>query len=534
MYVPATFDHPELSILPQPVSIVRDEGYFQLTPNTVIITDHEMQVIGTQLANALAPALGFLPRVLTDEHPDLPTISLGIDPELTHLGQEGYALKVTERQVTLRAAYPAGVFYACQTLKQLLPVEIFSATPAEQTWNIPAVSIEDFPRFSWRGCMLDSARHFIPKYEVIKLIDVLALHKLNVLHLHLTDDQGWRIEIKKYPRLTEVGAYRKETVVGHARRPQGYDGTPHGGFYSQDDLREIVAYAADRFITVVPEIDIPGHAQSVVASYPELGVLKAPVEVATTWGIHPYLYNPTEEVFQFLRDVLTEVMAIFPSAFIHIGGDEAIKDQWKGSQQVQAVIKELGLKDEDELQSWFLSQIGTFLVQNNRRLLGWDEILEGGLPSGATVMSWRGIEGGIVAAQAGHDVVMTPTSHVYLDYYQSNDPAEPLAIGGYLPVNKVYAFDPIPAVLTPEQAHHILGAQCNLWSEYVPTTKHLEYMLFPRAIALSEVVWTPGERLDFSDFRGRLEVHEARLASLNVNFRPVAKLDQEPTFPARR
>jgi hexosaminidase len=534
MYVPATFEHPELSILPQPVSIVRDEGYFQLTQDTVIVTDHETQAIGTQLANALAPALGFLPRVLTDEHPDLPTISLGIDPELTRLGQEGYALKVTEGQVTLRAAYPVGVFYASQTLKQLLPVEIFSATPAEQTWNIPAVSIEDFPRFSWRGCMLDSARHFIPKYEVIKLIDVLALHKLNVLHLHLTDDQGWRIEIKKYPRLTEVGAYRKETVVGHARRPQGYDGTPHGGFYSQDDLHEIVAYAADRFITVVPEIDIPGHAQSVVASYPELGVLKAPVEVATTWGIHPYLYNPTEEVFQFLKDVLTEVMAIFPSPFIHIGGDEAIKDQWKGSQQVQAVIKELGLKDEDELQSWFLSQIGTFLAQNNRRLLGWDEILEGGLPSGATVMSWRGIEGGIVAAQAGHDVVMTPTTHVYLDYYQSNDPAEPLAIGGYLPVDKVYAFDPIPAVLTPEQAQHILGAQCNLWCEYVPTTKHLEYMLFPRAIALSEVVWTPGERLDFSDFRGRLEVHEARLASLNVNFRPVAKLDQEQTFPVRR
>src|SRR6266567_3257098 len=285
MHEHVTLDHSELSILPQPASLIRNEGYFQLTQDTVIVTDQETQAIGNQLANALAPALGFLPRVLTDEHPDLPTISLGIDPELTRLGQEGYVLKVTERQVTLRAAYPAGVFYASQTLKQLLPVEIFSATPAEQTWNIPAVSVEDFPRFSWRGCMLDSARHFIPKYEVIKLIDVLALHKLNVLHLHLTDDQGWRIEIKKYPRLTEVGAYRKETVVGHARRPQGYDGTPHGGFYSQDDLREIVAYAADRFITVVPEIDIPGHAQSVVASYPELGVLNAPVEVATTWGI---------------------------------------------------------------------------------------------------------------------------------------------------------------------------------------------------------------------------------------------------------
>jgi len=286
----------------------------------------------------------------------------------------------------------------------------------------------------------------------------------------------------------------------------------------------------------VPEIDMPGHAQSAVAAYPELGVLGsgAAVEVATTWGIHPYLYNPTEEVFQFLKDVLSEVMAIFPSTFIHIGGDEAIKDQWKASQQVQARIKELGLKDEDELQSWFLSQIGAFLVQNKRRLLGWDEILEGGLPSGATVMSWRGIEGGIAAAQADHDVVMTPTSHVYLDYYQSNDPAEPLAIGGYLPVDKVYTFDPIPAVLTAEQAQHILGAQCNLWSEYVATTEHLEYMLFPRTIALAEVVWTPGERLDFSDFQERLAVHEDRLSSLNVNFRPIAKVDEEETFPARK
>jgi hexosaminidase len=522
-----------LSILPQPASIVRGEGYFQLTCETVIVTDQETRSIGTQLADKLAPALGFLPTVLTDEHPDLSTISLSIDPQLAHLGSEGYALNVSADQITLRAAHPAGVFYATQTLRQLFPVEIFSPTPLSQNWKIPTVSIEDLPRFSWRGCMLDSARHFIPKQEVIKLIDVLALHKINVLHLHLTDDQGWRIEIKKYPRLTEVGAYRKETVIGHARNPQGYDGTPHGGFYSQEDLSEIVVYAAARFITVVPEIDMPGHAQSAVAAYPELGVSGAPVAVATTWGIHPYLYNPTEQVLQVLKDILTEVMELFPSPFIHIGGDEAIKNQWQESPQVQARIKELGLKDEDELQSWFLSQIGTFLAQNNRRLLGWDEILEGGLPAGATVMSWRGIEGGIAAAQAHHDVVMSPTSFVYLDYYQSNDPAEPLAIGGYLPLDKVYAFDPVPTELTPDQAHYILGAQCNLWSEYVPTTEHLEYMLFPRVIALSEVAWTPKERLEFSDFRNRLAVHEARLSALNVNFRAVERLDQEKTFPQR-
>jgi hexosaminidase len=526
--------NPEPFILPQPASIVRGAGHFQLTRETAIITDQETQPIATQLANNLAPALGFLPTVLTGEHPDLPSIiSLTIDPQLTHLGPEGYMLDVIPNQITLQSAYPAGIFYATQTLKQLLPVAIFSSTPVSQNWPIPVIGIEDHPRFSWRGCMLDCARHFIPKQEVIKLIDVLSLHKINVLHLHLTDDQGWRIEIKKYPRLTEVGAYRKETVIGHARNPQGHDGTPHGGFYSQDDLREIVAYAAAHFITVVPEIDMPGHAQSAISAYPELGVSGAPVEVATTWGIHPYLYNPTEQVLQALKDILTEVMALFPSPFIHIGGDEAIKNQWRESQHVQARIKELGLKDEDELQSWFLSQIGTFLLQNNRRLLGWDEILEGGLPPGATVMSWRGIEGGIAAARANHDVVMTPTTFVYLDYYQSNDPTEPLAIGGYLPLAKIYAFDPIPTELTPEQARHILGAQCNLWSEYVSTTEHLEYMLFPRTIALSEAAWTPKERLEFADFCRRLAVHEGRLALLDVNFRAVEKLDREKRLPKR-
>jgi hexosaminidase len=533
MHARVPLGHPNPSILPQPARIEHQEGCFRLAQDTVIVTDQGTQAIGTRLATVLAPALGFRPSVLTDEHPQVPTIALGIDAQLAHLGQEGYRLEVTAGLVTLRAAHPAGVFYATQTLRQLLPVEIFCATSVGRTWTIPAVRIEDSPRFSWRGCMLDSARHFIPKPEVVKLIDVLTLHKMNVLHLHLTDDQGWRIEINKYPRLTEIGAYRSETVIGHASSPQGYDGTPHGGFYSQEDLREIVAYAADRYMTVVPEIDMPGHAQSAIAAYPELGVFNVPVEVATTWGVHPYLYSPTEEVFQFLKDVLSEVMAIFPSTFIHIGGDEAVKHQWQSSQQVQALIKALALRDEDVLQSWFLSRIGAFLARHHRRLLGWDEILEGGLPAGAAVMSWRGTAGGIAAAQSHHDVVMTPTSSVYLDAYQSNDPTEPLAIGRYLPVDKVYAFDPIPAALTPEQAHHILGAQCNLWSEYVPTTAHLEYLLFPRAIALSEVVWTPKERLEFSDFRERLAVHEARLAALNVNVRPVEKLDEELTFPAR-
>ncbi|MBO0779489.1 MAG: beta-N-acetylhexosaminidase [Ktedonobacteraceae bacterium] len=527
--------HPDqLAIVPQPASITRGEGYFQISQDTVITTAHQATATGAFLAETLAPALGFsLPVLIDDIHPDQPAITLEVNPALASSGSDGYTLKVTPQGVSIRGSSPAGVFYGTQTLRQLLPVEIFSSTPVNREWTVPAVTIEDSPRFPWRGLMLDTARHFFPKEEILKFIDLLALHKMNRLHLHLTDDQGWRIEVKKYPKLTEVGAYRKETVVGHAREPQGYDGTPHGGFYTQNDLREIVAYAAARFITVVPEVDIPGHARAAIAAYPELGVTGEQVDVATTWGIFPYLYQPTGKAIQFLQDVFTEVMDIFPSRYIHVGGDEAIKEQWRASTEVQARIKELGLKDEDELQSWFLRQIGTFLAQHGRSMVGWDEILEGGLPPDATVMSWRGIAGGISAAQAGHDVVMTPTTHVYLDYYQSNDTTEPLAIGGYLPLDKVYSFEPIPDVLTADQARHILGAQANVWSEYIPTTEHLEYMTFPRAIALAEVAWTPQAQRDFASFRQRLATHEARLQSLKINFRPVAKLDQEQTFPPR-
>ena len=513
----------EPALLPRPATLSLGAGTFSLTRDTVIVADQQTRMIGTWLADTLAPALGFTLEVLSENPSQKPALRLALNAELAHLGKEGYTLKVSQEAVEIQALAPVGVFYGAQTLRQILPTEIFSATPVQRAWQVPELAIEDTPRFPWRGVMLDPARHLFPKQEILKFIDLLALHKMNILHLHLTDDQGWRIEIKQYPRLTEVGAWRKETVVGHALQPQGYDGTPHGGFYTQDELREIVAYAAARWITVVPEIDLPGHAQAAIAAYPELGVTGQPVEVATTWGIHPYLYNPDEQTLQFLRNVLSEVIDIFPGPFLHIGGDEAIKDQWEASPSVQARIRELELKDEHELQSWLLKRMEAFLAQHGRKLIGWDEILEGGLPQGATVMSWRGMDGGIAAAQAGHHVVMAPQTHVYFDHYQAHEPGEPLAIGGYSPLSHVYAFDPIPEELTPEQARLVLGSQGTLWSEYIASVEHLEYMAFPRLIALSEVTWSPRERRDFASFCQRLATHEARLTHLQVNFRPVAK-----------
>jgi hexosaminidase len=527
-------NHSPIAILPQPASLQEGEGAFPLSHNTKIIVDRETQAAGMLLASILEPALGFRLSVYEESALDEPAILLSIDPTLTHLNEEGYQLVVTPQQVVLHSSATTGILHGIQTLRQLLPSEIFSKTPVARDWFIPSVTIEDFPRFSWRGFMLDTVRHFVPKEELFKLVDLLAIHKLNVFHLHLTDDQGWRIEIKQYPKLTEIGAWRKASPVGNERMPLAYDGIPHGGFYTQDELRELVAYAAARGITIVPEIEMPGHAQAAIAAYPELGVTDEPVEVCTRWSISPYLFNPAPETIHFLQNVLSETMEIFPSIFIHIGGDEAIKDQWKSSSQVQERIHALGLKDEDELQSWFISQMEVFLAQHGRRLVGWDEILEGGLPEGATVMSWRGINGGLAAARAHHDVVMAPNDYVYLDHYQSNDPAEPLALGGYTPIDKIYGYDPIPTELPADLAHHILGAQCELWSEYIPTIEHMEYMTFPRAIALAEITWTPQSRRDFADFRQRLTIHEARLHHLQVNAWPLARWDKESTFPPRQ
>jgi hexosaminidase len=533
MLRPSFADDRTPALLPIPASVTDTDGSFILTQDTVILTDPETRPVGELLASMLAPALGFALRVDTGNPSNSPAITLGIDARLAALGPEGYRLTVTPHSVALHGSSVAGVFYATQTLRQLLPTDIFSATPIAREWWVPAVTIEDTPRFQWRGLLLDTARHFVPKDEILKLIDLLALHKMNVLHLHLTDDQGWRIEITRYPRLTEVGSRRARTLAGHARAPEGYDDVPHGGFYTQDDLHEIVAYALARQVTVVPEIEMPGHAQAAIAAYPEFGVSGKPVEVGTMWGIFPHLFNPDEATIRFLQNVLAEVLVIFPSRFIHLGGDEAVKAQWQSSSRVQARIVELGLKDEEDLQRWFLSRLGAFLAQHGRRLIGWDEMLDGGLPADAAVMSWRGITGGIVAAQQGHNVVMAPSTHVYLDSYQSNAPTEPLAIGRYTPLDAVYGYEPVPDVLTDKEAQHILGVQCAIWSEYISTAEHLEYMAFPRMIALAEVAWTSAARRDFSDFRRRLATHEARLAHLNVRYRPVATWELEPAYPPR-
>ena len=487
--------------------------------------DQATRRLGHVLADGIAPGLGFQLPVVTKGGAS-GAIVLQTDQALsTKLGPEGYRLEVTPRRVTIRAAAPAGVFYGIQTLRQLLPSDNLRKAPVRRIeWTIPCVSIEDRPRFAWRGMMMDTSRHFMPKEFVEKFIDLLAFHKLNTFHWHLTDDQGWRLEIHRYPRLTEIGAWRKETVVGRPAKSStdnAYDHERHGGYYTQDDVREIVAYARERFVTVVPEIEMPGHSQAAIAAYPMLGNTMTPLDVSTTWGIHQNILNPEDPTIHFMQDVLIEVMELFPGRFVHIGGDEADKTQWRESERVRARIKALGLKDEHEMQAWFTKQMDTFLAAHGRRLIGWDEILEGGLAPGAAVMSWRGVKGGIRAAQAGHDVVMAPTTHTYFDYYQARErESEPLAIGGFLPLETVYAFEPVPSELDREAARHVLGGQGQIWTEYIRTPKQLEYMAFPRVAALAEALWTPSDQKNFGDFAVRLGAHLQRLRALDVAYRP--------------
>jgi hexosaminidase len=517
-----------VAVIPQPVSMTPRSGRFTLNRSTVIWTDRVSTAIGHQLARYLEPATGMLLRVQTSGQPPSGAIVLRRDAALKKLGPEGYQLDIQPSRVTARAPEAAGLFYAVQTIRQLLPPEIFRAAPVDGVdWTLPALTIEDWPRFPWRGGHLDVARHFMPKEFVKRYIDLLALHKLNTFHWHLTEDQGWRLQIEQYPKLTEVGAWRSETIVGHQSRDRSqwqFDKTPHGGFYTQDDAREIVAYGKARHVTVMPEIEMPGHAVAAIASYPELGVTGQPIEVATYWGIFSDILNAEPETVQFMQNVLREVLEIFPSRYIHIGGDEADKAKWKTSPRIQARIRELGVADEHELQSWFIRQMDTFLVSQGRRLVGWDEILEGGLAENAVVMSWRGTEGGIAAARAGHDVIMTPEDRTYLNYYQvpvEDQPGELLAHPGFLPLEKVYGFEPVPAELEPEYAKHILGAQAQLWTEYIPNPKHAEHHLFPRLTAFAEVVWTPAEQKDFAAYLARLEVHLRRLEALDVHFHPL-------------
>src|SRR6266446_1745773 len=519
-----------LALIPRPARLTRGTGTFLLTPATVVVTDRATRQIGYQLADWLQPATGYRLSVAGVAGSATRVVSLRLDPALARLGDEGYRLSVTPTSVTIRAFRRAGAFYAVETLRQLLPPDNFrQALVSGLTWSVPVVEIEDMPRFQWRGAHLDVSRSFMPKEFVKKYIDLLALHKLNRFHWHLTDDQGWRIEIKKYPLLTSIGAWRRQSLVGqqhaYADTTQWvYDKIPHGGFYTQDDVREVVAYAQARFITVVPEIEMPGHAQAAITAYPWLGNTGQQLEVLTHWGVDQNILNPSDSAIHFMQDVLTEVLALFPSHWVHTGGDEAPKMQWQASPVAQARIRELGLHNENELQSWLTAQMSQWLAARGRALIGWDEILEGGmegLAPNAVVMSWRGIDGGIAAAQAGHDVVMTPTSNTYFDYYQSQDLArEPLAIGGFLPLETVYAFEPVPPSFDSTRASHILGTQGQIWTEYQRTPKNVEYMVFPRLVALAEVAWTSREQKNFADFTARLATHLARLGVLDVNYRP--------------
>ncbi|AEN10311.1 MULTISPECIES: beta-N-acetylhexosaminidase [unclassified Streptomyces] len=457
------------------------------------------------------------------------TVELCLDPALV---PESYRLVVAPGTgVRITGGDSAGVFWGAQTLRQLLGAEAYRRAPVASGPRraVPFVEIEDGPRFAWRGLMLDVARHFMRKDDVLRYLDLLAAHKLNVFHFHLTDDQGWRVEIKRHPRLTETASWRARTKYGH-RASELWDETPHGGFYTQDDIREIVAYAAERHIRVVPEIDIPGHSQAAISAYPELGntdvIDTSSLSVWDTWGINPNVLAPTDNTLRFFEGVFEELLDLFPAAtspFIHIGGDECPKDQWKASPAAQARIAELGLHDEEELQSWFIRHFDTWLTARGRRLIGWDEILEGGLADGAAISSWRGYAGGVAAAEAGHDVVMCPEQQVYLDHRQDGGADEPMPIGYVRTLEDVYRFEPVPPGLSDEAARHIIGTQANAWAEVMQNRARVDYQVFPRLAALAEVAWSrlpaPEER-DFAGFERRMEAHYARLDALGVDYRP--------------
>jgi hexosaminidase len=532
------------ALIPTPQKMEVQKGEFTLTPATRIVVDGASGDTGAYLAAKLRAATGYTFPISTNESKDTlkATIRIMTAGAKAELGPEGYELKVAPDVIEINAPAQAGAFYGVQTLMQLFPPQIFSAKVVKDVdWKIPyAVQIEDQPRFQWRGFMLDCARHFSTKDEVKRMIDEMALHKLNTLHWHLTDDQGWRIEIKKYPKLTDVGAWRtKSALVPYGHEGSGKDNihpawsapSPatfnadgrYGGFYTQDDIREVVAYAATRHITVVPEIEMPGHSVAALAAYPNLSCVSGHFSTDIDAGVnHGVFCVADEKVIGFLDDVLTEVFQLFPGKYIHIGGDEvdgtAKKETWGKDPGCLAIMKSQGYTNLDQLQGWFTGQMGKFVSEHGKTLVGWSEIAEAPLPANAVVMDWIG--GAVAAATNGHDVVMSPTKNCYLDYYQSLDHGtEPGAIFGYIPLERVYAFEPIPAGLPAQFQSHILGGQCNLWTEYIPSFAHVEYMAFPRLCALAEVDWSPKSTHDFEAFKQRLKIHELRLDAMGVNYR---------------
>jgi hexosaminidase len=516
----------EPSIIPLPESMTVRDGVFALRPETPILVEGKSKATGKFLAERLRASTGFAFPVKSPGTSTAGAIWLttkGSDPSL---GAEGYELTVTPDSVLIRAPEEAGLFYGVQSLLQLLPPEVFSAQPASGVkWEAQCVEIKDRPRFPWRGMLLDVSRHFLTKPEVEQILDALAIHKINVFHWHLTDDQGWRIEIKKYPRLTEVGAWRKDIGLGWHLDPKastayGPDGR-YGGFYTQADIREVVRYAAARHITIVPEIEMPGHSGAALAAFPQLtcvdgsGQLSADGDSGNADDVYCV---GNEETFTFLQNVLKEVFALFPSKYIHVGGDEVSTDHWSKCEKCQARKKTEGLKNDRQLESYLIQRIEKFINAHGRTLVGWSEIREGGLAKNAVLMDWIG--GATEGAREGHDVVMSPNEECYLDHYQSrNHATEPHAIGGFLPLSEIYAYEPIPKNLEAEFQSHILGAQGNLWTEFIPNLRHAEYMIFPRESALAEITWSPKNARNFDDFVRRLATDDRRLDAMGVNYR---------------
>ncbi|QQE12160.1 beta-N-acetylhexosaminidase [Planctomycetota bacterium] len=530
-------EQPEINIIPQPLKIERGQGTFDFTSQTFILPETPDTVeLAKLLAKYIEPAAGFEPMIANHKR-ESSTIILSTREKNPDLGDEGYILSVTEDHIEIHANTPAGVFYGIQTLRQLMPERHFSKMEDKDDhtiYPIPAVTITDKPRFQYRGLMLDEARNFHGKVFVKKLLDVMAIHKFNRFHWHLTDDQGWRIEIKRYPLLTQYGSVRAESPFANDRSTG--DGMPYGPyFYTQDDIREIVDYAKTRHIEIIPEIEMPGHAQAAIAAYPWLGNLDDHLPVRTTWGISENIFNLEERTFDFLENVLDEVIELFPYKYIHIGGDEVPKKEWINSPHAQQVMRRQGFTDVEQLQGYFVNRIENFLLTQDKYIIGWDEILEGGVgvePS-ATVMSWRGTKGGIEAAEKGHDVIMTPTTHVYLDYYQTKDiRREPPAIGGYLPLEKVYSFNPTDGI-NEEDSKRVIGVQGNTWTEYMQAPWQVEWMMWPRASAIAEIGWSQQANRSYDDFYKRLETHLMRLEHMKVYFRPLIDKDEmvKPAFP---
>jgi len=497
------------SLIPRPAHLAVADGHLTVDAGTPVVSDaHDAATRrSTQyLVDLLARTRG-LRLHLADSAGATPAIVLARDPHAPVAQAEGYALSVTPQGIRVVARDDAGLFHGVVTLWQLLTPDARHGAV-----EVPALTIEDAPRFAWRGLMLDSVRHFQDVDAVKSLLDQMAQHKMNTLHWHLTDDQGWRIQIKRYPDLTRIGAWRTPPDAGRHGEPKRY-----GGFYTQDEIRDVVAYAAARHITIVPELDMPGHAQAAVAAYPQLGVTGQRPAVSVDWGVNPYLYNVDDATFAFIDNVLDEVLALFPSRYIHVGGDEAIKDQWQASPAVQARMRELGITSEDALQGWFIGRIGQYLQKHGRKLIGWDEILDGdNLPADATVMSWRGTDGAIKAALLGHDVVMSPSPDLYLDHVQSALADDYAGRLGVKSLRDVYDFPPVPAVLNATQARHVLGVQANIWTEHIPTFAHVEHAAYPRLDALSEVTWSPAAD-DWAGFVTRLAAQFARYRAQHVN-----------------